>query len=110
MASPMNTVIATVFGVTLTPWKLVGYTGVLLFAGRWVFQLAATRKEGRPTMPRIFWTMSVAGSGLLLAYFIFGKNDSVGIVQNLFPAFVAVYNLVMHLRHPESDKPGGAPA
>ena len=91
--------IETVFGVALTPWKLVGYLGVLLFAGRWVFQLAATRKEGKPTMPRIFWTMSVAGSGLLLTYFIFGKNDSVGVLSNLFPMGVAMYNLMLDLRH-----------
>jgi lipid-A-disaccharide synthase-like uncharacterized protein len=94
----MNTVIATVFGVVLTPWKLVGYTGVLLFAGRWAFQLAATRKEGKPTMPRIFWTMSVAGSALLLSYFIWGKNDSVGVLSNLFPMSVAIYNWVMDIK------------
>ncbi len=95
----MNEVIGTVFGVVLTPWKLVGYVGVLLFAGRWVFQLAATRKVGKPTMPRIFWTMSVAGSGLLLSYFIFGKNDSVGVLSNLFPMGVALYNLMLDIRH-----------
>jgi lipid-A-disaccharide synthase-like uncharacterized protein len=99
MPSPMNTVFAEVFGVMLTPWKLIGYLGVLLFAGRWVFQLAATRKHGKPTMPRIFWTMSVGGSGLLLAYFIFGKNDSVGVLSNLFPMGVALYNLMLDIRH-----------
>jgi len=31
----MNEVITNYFGVTLTPWKLVGYLGVTLFAGRW---------------------------------------------------------------------------
>ena len=94
----MNTVIATVFGVVLTPWKLVGYLGVLMFAGRWVFQLAATRKHGKPTMPRIFWLMSVMGSGLLLSYFIFGKNDSEGVLSNLFPMGVALYNLMLDIR------------
>ena len=107
MTSPMNTVIATVFGVVLTPWKLVGYVGVLLFAGRWVFQLAATRKHGKPTMPRIFWTMSVAGSGLLLAYFVFGKNDSVGVLSNLFPMSVALYNLMLDIRHRRSETSNG---
>ena len=94
----MNAVILTMFGVVITPWKLIGYTGVLLFAGRWVFQLAATRREGKPTMPRIFWTMSVSGSALLLAYFIWGKNDSVGVLSNLFPMGVALYNLMLDIR------------
>jgi lipid-A-disaccharide synthase-like uncharacterized protein len=43
--------------------------------------------------------MSVTGSLLLLCYFIFGKNDSVGILSNLFPAGVAIYNLVLDIRH-----------
>jgi lipid-A-disaccharide synthase-like uncharacterized protein len=103
----MNTTIAIVFGVVLTPWKLVGYVGVLMFAGRWVFQLAATRKKGKPTMPRIFWTMSVAGSGLLLAYFIFGKNDSVGVLSNLFPMGVALYNLMLDIRSGRSEARNG---
>jgi lipid-A-disaccharide synthase-like uncharacterized protein len=94
----MNDVITTAFGVVLTPWKIIGYLGVFLFAGRWVVQVLATRKHKRPTMPRLFWIMSVAGSALLLSYFIWGKNDSVGVLSNLFPAAVAIYNLVMDLK------------
>ena len=29
--------------------------------------------------------MSILGSALLLSYFIWGKNDSVGVLSNLFP-------------------------
>lgn len=89
----MNQVFAVVFGVTLTPWKLVGYLGVFLFAGRWFVQLAASKVSGKPVLPTLFWYMSVAGSLLLLCYFIFGKNDSVGVLANLFPFLVALYNL-----------------
>jgi lipid-A-disaccharide synthase-like uncharacterized protein len=42
--------------------------------------------------------MSIGGSLLLLAYFTFGKNDSVGILSNLFPAGIAGYNLYLELR------------
>lgn len=94
----MNDVIAIVLGVAVTPWKLIGYAGVALFAGRWVVQVAATRAQGRVVVPQAFWAMSVVGSGLLLAYFIFGKNDSVGILSNLFPMGVAIYNWMTHLR------------
>jgi len=94
----MNAIIGHLFGVVLTPWKIIGFVGVFLFAGRWVVQVIATRRHGRPTMPRLFWVMSVAGSGLLLSYFIWGKNDSVGVLSNLFPAAVAVYNLMMDLK------------
>lgn len=99
----MNQIIADAFGVSVTPWKLIGYLGVLLFAGRWVVQVIATRARGRPVMPRAFWVMSVSGSAMLLAYFIWGKSDSVGVLSNLFPAAVAVYNLFMDLHASRQD-------
>jgi lipid-A-disaccharide synthase-like uncharacterized protein len=95
----MNQVLMTVFGVVITPWKLIGYLGVFLFAGRWVVQMAYSRRHGKPVVPTVFWIMSVTGSLLLLSYFVFGKNDSVGILSNLFPAGVALYNLYLDLRH-----------
>jgi lipid-A-disaccharide synthase-like uncharacterized protein len=104
----MNEVIGSYLGVTITPWKLVGYLGVALFAGRWLVQVYASRARGRPTLPRLFWYMSVTGSLLLLAYFTFGKNDSVGILSNLFPAFIALYNLYLELRGPR--RPVSSPA
>jgi undecaprenyl-diphosphatase len=86
------------FNVVITPWKLVGYLGLALFTSRWVVQLVASRRAGRPTLPRAFWYMSVAGSVLLLGYFTFGKNDSVGVLANLFPLLTASYNLWLDLR------------
>jgi lipid-A-disaccharide synthase-like uncharacterized protein len=83
----------------LTPWKIVGFAGTLMFTSRWFVQLYYTRKYKRVVMPLAFWWLSVCGSVLLLAYFVFGKNDSVGILSNFFPVFVSVYNLVVHLRH-----------
>jgi lipid-A-disaccharide synthase-like uncharacterized protein len=94
----VNTVLGVVFGLAITPWKLIGYLGVGLFAGRWVVQLLATQREGRPVMPMSFWMMSVAGSALLLTYFIWGRNDSVGVLSNLFPMAVALYNLLLEAR------------
>ena len=48
--------------------------------------------------------MSISGSLLLLSYFIFGKNDSVGILSNLFPAGVAGYNLYLDLTHKRAQR------
>jgi lipid-A-disaccharide synthase-like uncharacterized protein len=83
--------------ITLTPWKIIGYLGVLMFGGRWIVQLYASTRAKRPTFPRIFWGMSLCGSILTLSYFIFGKNDSVGILGNLFPVGVAAYNLFLDI-------------
>jgi lipid-A-disaccharide synthase-like uncharacterized protein len=95
----MNQVLFDGFGVVVTAWKLVGYLGVALFAGRWFVQLWASRMHGKPVVPRTFWLMSITGSLLLLSYFTFGKNDSVGILSNLFPAGIAFYNLVLDIRY-----------
>jgi lipid-A-disaccharide synthase-like uncharacterized protein len=94
----MNTVLLESLGVVITPWKLVGYVGVALFAGRWFVQAYASRAHGRPMLPRAFWYMSAAGSLLLVVYFVFGKNDSVGVLSNLFPLFIALYNLHLDIR------------
>jgi lipid-A-disaccharide synthase-like uncharacterized protein len=93
----MNEPLLVAFGITITTWKLVGYLGVALFAGRWFVQMFYSRRHGRPVVPTVFWLMSISGSLLLLSYFTFGKNDSVGILSNLFPAGVAGYNLVLDL-------------
>jgi lipid-A-disaccharide synthase-like uncharacterized protein len=95
----MNDALVVWAGVTITPWKLIGYAGVLLFTSRWLVQLAASRSKGRSVVPKTFWYLSIAGSILLLSYFTFGKNDSVGILANLFPLLTASYNLFLELRH-----------
>lgn len=95
----MSEVIAQFFGVVITPWKLVGYLGVALFTARWFVQLIASKRRGKPVLPRLFWYMSISGSLLLLSYFIFGKNDSVGVLANLFPALTALYNLWLDMKH-----------
>ena len=95
----MNDILIVFVGVTITPWKLIGYAGMLLFTGRWFVQLAASKSAGKPVMPLTFWYMSIAGSLLLLCYFIFGRNDSVGILSNLFPFLTASYNLYLEYRH-----------
>ncbi len=86
-------------GITLTSGKLVGYLGVALFSGRWLIQMGASSLSGKPVLPRVFWYMSAAGSLCLLGYFVFGKNDSVGILSNLFPLAVALYNLSLERSH-----------
>ena len=68
------------------------------FAARWLVQAWATRRAGRPMIPRSFWIISLTGSAMVTSYFIWGKNDSVGVLTNLLPASVAMYNLVMDIK------------
>ena len=94
----MSGIVGVYFGVVVTPWKLVGFLGALMFAGRWLVQAWATRRAGRPTIPRAFWIISLMGSAMVTSYFIWGKNDAVGVLTNLLPSSVAFYNLIMDIR------------
>src|SRR5438477_1818973 len=83
----------------LTPWKIIGLIGALMFASRWFVQAYYSRKAGRPITPRLFWVMSMVGSVTTLAYFVFSpKQDMVGVMQNLFPFMIAAYNLYLDAR------------
>ena len=86
-------------GIHMSPWKLIGWVGALMFGGRWLVQFIASKRAKKPVIPRLFWYMSIVGSLMTLSYFIFGKNDSVGILQNLFPTFTALYSLHLDIRH-----------
>jgi len=93
-------VLLSFFGLHVTGWKLIGYTGALMFGGRWLVQFIASKRAGKPVIPRVFWYMSVVGSLMTLSYFLFSaKQDSVGVLQNLFPAFTALYSLYLDIKH-----------
>lgn len=98
----MNTEIAWLAwtGLHMSPWKIIGLTGALMFGARWLVQFVASRRQGKPVIPRLFWYMSLVGSAMTLSYFIFSaKQDAVGVLQNLFPAFTAAYSLWLDIRH-----------
>ncbi len=110
----MHRILIDICGIQITGWKIVGYSGVLLFSARWLVQMWASRAAQKPTVPVAFWMMSVAGSLACLAYFVFGKNDSVGVLSNLFPCGVAAYNLYLEVTHRRSavsqlSQPAGVP-
>jgi len=100
----MNEVLIDVLGVEVTGWKIFGYTGVFMFTFRWFVQLWASRAAGKPTVPRLFWVLSMLGSLMCLTYFVFGKNDSVGVLGYLFPSAVAAYNLFLETKHRRRQK------
>lgn len=84
----------------LTWWKVMGTVAALLFSGRWLVQMYYSRKAGKVVMPRLYWVLSIVASFMLLAYWILSPQRAmVGVLQNLFPAFVAVYNLYLDIRY-----------
>jgi len=101
-ANTMHKILLDCWGVHITGWKLIGYSGAILFSARWLVQMWASRMARKPTVPLTFWMLSVAGSLACLVYFVFGENDSVGVLSNLFPCGVAGYNLFLELSHRRS--------
>ena len=88
------------FGLHVSPWKLIGLIGALMFGARWIIQFVASRRQGKPVIPRAFWYLSLVGSAMTLSYFVFSRSqDAVGVVQNLFPAFTAMYSLYLDIRN-----------
>ena len=78
-----------------------------MFGFRWVVQAIASRRQGRPVIPRMFWYMSIVGSLMTLSYFLFSaKQDSVGVLQSLLPTFTAFYSLWLDIQNRGWNKNG----
>jgi len=94
------------FGLELAvhPWKIVGWTGNLIFGSRFLLQWIASERAGRSIIPRSFWVVSVLGSLCLLGYFAFYQHDSVGILSAIFPLPIYLRNLYLQMR-PRKEVP-----
>ena len=101
----MHKILIDFLGIQITGWKIIGYLGALMFSARWFVQMWASRAARKPSVPVAFWLMSITGSLACLAYFTFGKTDSVGVLSNLFPCGVAAYNLSLEMVHRRSSTP-----
>ncbi|MDR2462758.1 MAG: lipid-A-disaccharide synthase N-terminal domain-containing protein [Verrucomicrobiales bacterium] len=83
----------------VTGWKIIGWFGALMFGGRWAVQALVSHFAKRPVLPIVFWYMSFVGSACALSYYIWGKNDSVGILMTAFPCVFTLYNIFLHFAH-----------
>ncbi len=67
-------------------WLGIGFFAQLMFSARFLVQWLASERAGKSIVPLLFWYLSIAGSGLLLAYAIHRKDpvfilgQSVGII------------------------------
>ena len=73
------------FHITITPWKIVGLTGSLIFGLRFLIQWIASERARKSVIPFGFWECSALGSILTLSYFAIYRPDSVGILQTALP-------------------------
>lgn len=81
-------------GIEWHLWKVVGWTGNLLFTSRFFVQWWATEKHKQVVVPAAFWWLSLSGSGCLLLYGFY-QRDSVFIFAYLFTWIPYIRNLMI---------------
>jgi lipid-A-disaccharide synthase-like uncharacterized protein len=75
-------------------WLGIGFFAQLLFSARFLVQWLASERAGKSIIPLVFWYLSIAGSGLLLAYAIHRK-DPVFILGQASGIFIYIRNLYL---------------
>jgi lipid-A-disaccharide synthase-like uncharacterized protein len=58
-------------------WVVFGIAGQIVFGGRWLLQWFVSEKTKSSTVPVAFWWLSLVGSIMLFAYFVW-RQDIVG--------------------------------
>jgi len=97
------------FGITITPWKIVGLSGMLVFSLRFFIQWIASERAKSSIIPFGFWECSALGSILLVSYYAFYRHDSVGILQNIVPLPIYLRNLYFRYTRRVPEHPGNIP-
>src|SRR5439155_15825495 len=100
---------AAIAGLTVNGWKILGWSGNLVFGARFIIQWIASERARKSIIPVGFWECSALGSILLLIYFAFYRHDSVGVLSALFPLPVYLRNLYFRYTHHHPKHPGNEP-
>ena len=90
--------------VEVNAWKIIGWTGNLIFGLRFVWQWVASERAKKSIIPPGFWEISLLGSMIYTSYFIFYRHDSVGIISNLLPLPLYARNVFLRWRHAHNHK------
>ena len=83
-------------------WLCLGFCAQAIFAGRFLVQWIASERKGRSVVPIHFWTLSMVGGCMLLAYAIH-RLDPVFIVGQASGLVVYTRNLVLIRRERRSS-------
>jgi len=98
-----------VFGISLHPWKYVGFAGSLIFGLRFIIQWIASERARKSVIPFGFWECSAVGSILTLLYFAMYQRDSVGVLMTAMPLPIYLRNLWYRYTHRQPKHAGAEP-
>ena len=90
-------------GIEWHLWKVLGWTGNVIFFSRFFVQWIATERRKQVVVPLSFWWLSLIGSILLLAYGLW-QRDSVFIFAYAFTWIPYIRSLVIYYRHKAARK------
>src|SRR5699024_10670035 len=79
----------------IAPWLLIlGAASQLLFNFRFVYQWIYSERQQESSLPLGFWTLSLAGSVLILIYAIF-RRDPVLFIGQFFVSIIYTRNVIL---------------
>lgn len=73
---------------------ILGFTGQLMFSGRFLIQWIMSERKKESIIPFSFWILSLTGSSFLLVYALY-KKDPVFILGQSFGLIVYLRNMVI---------------
>ncbi len=79
-------------------WFIVGFTGQVIFGGRFILQWIVSEYKKRSHVPVAFWYISLVGSLILLSYAVHRK-DLVFILGLSLNTLIYVRNLHLIYKH-----------
>lgn len=84
-------------------WKIIGYTGMTMFFGRFFVQWihSEIRKESKVTIA--FWWQSLFGTALMLAYSL-RQHDPIYILGYVFNVIPYTRNLILIYRKKREEE------
>ena len=100
---------AAIAGVTVNAWKILGWTGNLVFGARFIIQWVASERARKSIIPVGFWECSALGSLLMLSYFAIYQRDSVGVLSTAMPLPIYLRNLYFRYSHRHPKHAGNEP-
>tara|TARA_Y100001970_G_C13916290_1_gene691150 strand:- start:121 stop:417 length:297 start_codon:yes stop_codon:yes gene_type:complete len=77
---------------------IIGFLGQGLFASRFIVQWIYSEKQGKSSIPVVFWYLSIMGGIGLLIYAI-SRKDPVIILGQSFGIFIYLRNLILIYRN-----------
>ena len=84
-------------------WETTAFVGEAVFGGRFILQWLVSEYKKKSHIPILFWYMSIAGSIILLAYFIH-KASLALIITFTLQIFIYARNLYLIKKHARNAK------